>query len=107
MKIPAIFSSALLAALPWMAAAQSLKCGNDFTQLGMSKLDVLQKCGQPLATDSFCRPAAPARAAEQNAALPCEKVEELLYNPGYGQFMTVLRFESGTLKEVRYGDRAR
>ena len=34
-------------------------------------------------------------------------MEELLYNPGYGQFMTVLRFESGALKEVRYGDRAR
>lgn len=107
MKISAIFASALLAAFPWVTAAQSLKCGNDFTQLGMSKLDVLQKCGQPLATDSFCKPADPARPPAQNAAAPCEKVEELLYNPGYGQFMTVLRFESGTLKEVRYGDRAR
>lgn len=107
MKISAIFASALLAAFPWVTAAQSLKCGNDFTQLGMSKLDVLQKCGQPLATDSFCKPADPARAPAQNAAAPCEKVEELLYNPGYGQFMTVLRFESGALKEVRYGDRAR
>jgi len=107
MKISAIFASALLAAFPLVTAAQSLKCGNDFTQLGMSKLDVLQKCGQPLATDSFCKPADPARPPAQNAAAPCEKVEELLYNPGYGQFMTVLRFESGTLKEVRYGDRAR
>jgi len=107
MKISAIFASALLAAFPWVTAAQSLKCGNDFTQLGMSKLDVLQKCGQPLATDSFCKPADPARPPAQNAAAPCEKVEELLYNPGYGQFMTVLRFESGALKEVRYGDRAR
>ncbi|MBV5293481.1 MAG: DUF2845 domain-containing protein [Curvibacter lanceolatus] len=107
MKISAIFASALMAALPLVTAAQSLKCGNDFTQLGMSKLDVLQKCGQPLATDSFCKPADPARPPAQNAAAPCEKVEELLYNPGYGQFMTVLRFESGALKEVRYGDRAR
>ena len=97
----------MLAALPLLAAAQSLKCGNDFTQLGMSKLDVLQKCGQPLATDSFCKPTDPARAPTQSAAGSCEKVEELLYNPGYGQFMTVLRFESGALKEVRYGDRAR
>ena len=106
MKISAIFASALLAALPVLSAAQSLKCGNDFTQLGMSKLDVLQKCGPPLATDSFCKPTDPARAPAQNAAT-CEKVEELLYNPGYGQFMTVLRFESGALREVRYGDRAR
>jgi len=107
MKISAIFASALLAALPLVTAAQSLKCGNDFTQIGMSKLDVLQKCGQPLATDSFCKPTDPARPPAQNAAASCEKVEELLYNPGYGQFMTVLRFESGALKEVRYGDRAR
>lgn len=107
MRISAIFAGALLAALPWVAAAQSLKCGNDFTQLGMSKLDVLQKCGPPLTSDSFCKPTDPARAPAQTAAAPCEKVEELLYNPGYGQFMTVLRFESGALREVRYGDRAR
>ena len=89
MKISAIFTSALLAALPLLSAAQSLK-----------------KCGQPLATDSFCKPTDPARPPAQNAAA-CEKVEELLYNPGYGQFMTVRRFESGALREVRYGDRAR
>ena len=107
MKIPVCLAGALLAALPLVASAQSLKCGNDSTQLGMSKLDVLQKCGQPLSSDSFCKPADPARRPAQDTAATCEKVEELLYNPGYGQFMTVLRFESGTLKEVRYGDRAR
>jgi len=107
MKIAALFAGSFLAALPLLAAAQSLKCGNDFTQLGMSKLDVLQKCGPPLATDSFCKPADPLRRPPAEANTACEKVEELLYNPGYGQFMTVLRFESGALKEVRYGDRAR
>jgi hypothetical protein len=35
----------------------------------------------------------------------CQQVEEWTYNPGYGQFMTMLQFEGGSLKSIRYGDR--
>jgi hypothetical protein len=36
---------------------------------------------------------------------PCETVDEWTYNPGYGQFFTTLRFESGALKSIKYGAR--
>ena len=35
----------------------------------------------------------------------CQPVDEWTYNPGYGQFMTMLQFESGELKRIRYGER--
>jgi hypothetical protein len=35
----------------------------------------------------------------------CEAVDEWTYNPGYGQFFTTLRFESGALKSIKYGAR--
>ena len=35
----------------------------------------------------------------------CINVEEWTYNPGYGQLMTMLQFEAGGLKSIRYGDR--
>jgi hypothetical protein len=35
----------------------------------------------------------------------CETVDEWTYNPGYGQFMTTLRFESSRLVTISYGDR--
>lgn len=100
----ALAAAAVSVASPW-AHAQYLQCGNDFTQLGMGKADVLYKCGAPMVSDSFCKPVPQPPAGGVNAV--CEKVEELTYNPGRGQFLTILRFESGVLKQVRYGDRVR
>jgi hypothetical protein len=34
-------------------------------------------------------------------------VDEWTFNPGYGQFMTTLRFESGKLVSITYGDRVK
>ena len=92
------------------ASAQSLKCKNDFSQIGDSKAAIVQKCGEPIYKDSFCKPVdANVRpgATGTVVAPPCETVDEWTYNPGYGQFMTTLRFESGVLKSVRYGDRVK
>jgi hypothetical protein len=71
------------------------------------------KCGQPVLRDAFCKPAdarpmpragggGGAKVVINNA---CETVDEWTYNPGYGQFMTTLRFESGKLVAITYGDR--
>lgn len=92
--------------------AQSLKCGNDFTQLGETKGAIALKCGQPVSKDSFCKPADAGAVQNGGAGVvvnvqPCETVDEWTYSPGYGQFITTLRFESGVLKSVRYGDRVR
>ena len=86
--------------------AQNLNCKGDFAQLGNSKGTVLQKCGEPVLKDSFCKPV--DRSPAPGAAIllnNCEKIDEWTYNPGYGQFMTMLQFEGGELKRIRYGDR--
>ncbi|MEO7887753.1 MAG: DUF2845 domain-containing protein, partial [Polaromonas sp.] len=55
-------------------------------------------------------PATPANGNSTGATTnvtvnTCQQVEEWTYNPGYGQFMTMLLFESGSLASIRYGDR--
>jgi hypothetical protein len=103
-------------ALSASVSAQSLRCKGDFAQIGNSKGTVLQKCGEPVLKDSFCKPvtqtttntsATPdARGATTSITInQCVNVDEWTYNPGYGQFMTMLQFEAGELKSIRYGDR--
>ncbi|HEU4458894.1 MAG TPA: DUF2845 domain-containing protein [Methylibium sp.] len=106
--MPARLLAVLIAtgAIAPSAFAQSLKCRNDFSQLGDTKGAILLKCGEPVAKDSFCKPADAPQAAG-TAPAPCETVDEWTYKPGYGQFITTLRFESGVLKSVRYGDRVK
>ena len=106
------------------ASAQSLRCKGDLAQIGNSKGTILQKCGEPVMKDSFCKPvqstssstapvvtpAAPTTNNSTNVSTnvtvnTCQQVEEWTYNPGYGQFMTMLLFEGGSLKSIRYGDR--
>lgn len=98
---------AALAATP-TAHAQTMRCKNDLAQVGDAKAAVLHKCGEPVLMDSFCKPVEAIKGP--NAPRPsgvCETVDEWTYNPGSGQFMTILRFESGALKSIRYGDRVR
>lgn len=102
------------------ASAQSLRCKGDLAQIGNSKGTILQKCGEPVMKDSFCKPVETVVGAPiATPAVPgtpggtttnvtvntCQQVEEWTYNPGYGQFMTMLLFEGGSLKSIRYGDR--
>jgi hypothetical protein len=91
--------------------ATALRCGTDLLKLGESKVAAVQKCGEPLAADSFCQAQPPQvvgpRGAPVLVNVPCETVEEWTYNPGYGQFMTTLRFASGRLVAITYGERSR
>jgi hypothetical protein len=116
---------AFLASSPFTgASAQSLRCKGDLAQIGNSKSTILQKCGEPVMKDSFCKPVqetvagapvvtpATAGTSGNSASVTtnitvntCQQVEEWTYNPGYGQFMTMLQFEGGSLKTIRYGDR--
>jgi hypothetical protein len=93
-----------------LAQAQPMRCRNDLAQVGDHKASVLQKCGEPASKDSFCKPADPLgtpAGAASVVVLPCERVDEWTYIPGYGQFITTLRFEANTLKSIRYGDRVK
>lgn len=68
-----------------------VRCNGDLAQMGDNKTAGVLKCGEPVAKDSFCRPAEGA----------CLRVEEWTYNPGTGQFLTMLRFENGVLVSIR------
>jgi Protein of unknown function (DUF2845) len=95
------------------ASAQSFRCKNDLVNRGDARASVLQKCGEPVVRDSFCKrpdpanPVVPALRPDGRPVhvSPCEQVDEWTYNPGYGQFMTTLRFEHGRLSAITYGDR--
>ncbi len=105
------------------AETRSFRCKNDLVNLGDTKASALLKCGAPLVTDSFCKPqpaanfvqtvpipTVPAQAPVAPsvtvvASNPCETVDAWTYNPGRGQFLTTLRFESGQLASISYGDR--
>lgn len=95
------------------AQAQAMRCKNDLAQVGDGKASVLHKCGEPVFKDSFCKPVERQTVPGNGQApvtvnvLACEQVEEWTYNPGRGQFMTILRFEAGTLRSIAYGDRVK
>ncbi|WKB55442.1 DUF2845 domain-containing protein [Eleftheria terrae] len=94
-----------------VAQAQTLKCGNDHARTGDAKATILQKCGEPVMKDSFCKPAEKSGVPTTGGTVvqvgTCETVEEWTYRPGPGQFITMLRFEGGQLRSIKYGDRIR
>lgn len=115
-RVQASFSLVLLAALsllPAVATAQSFRCKSDLVNVGDSRTTVLLKCGEPVVKDSFCKPVSSTQGSSgvPNSTVvnvtSCENVDEWTYNPGYGQFWTTLRFESGKLSAIKYGDRVK
>jgi len=112
LAVSAMVAFAILGSWPLAAAAQTFKCRNDLVNVGDARATVLLKCGEPVVRDSFCRPlpapgSRPASGARPGQIVPCENVDEWIYNPGYGQFMTTLRFVEGRLVAIEYGDRVK
>jgi hypothetical protein len=91
------------------AHAESLRCNGLSTAEGDSKLSVLYKCGQPLMADSFCAPVYypgalyPVPASIAEAYVPCQPVEDWLYDRGPGNLMATVRFRGGRVESIRYG----
>jgi hypothetical protein len=95
------------------APAHALRCGTSVISEGLSKYDVLQRCGPPSYTDGhveyrsgMSNPLAPRPldSLEPNFPYPAVRevtVEEWVYNFGSTQLMTALVFESGTLIRIR------
>ncbi len=112
-RVGVLAATACVALTPASARTLSFRCKNDLVNVGDSKSSALLKCGQPVVKDSFCKPVeppGPGKAAGSTRVIvnpPCETVDEWTYNPGYGQFMTTLRFESGKLVSITYGDRVK
>ena len=121
--VPLLFVAAMAATpLPAVAQTTSFRCKNELVSVGEGKAAALLKCGEPVVKDSFCKPVQPstvlvtppsasATAGSSSATVivvaVCETVDEWTYNPGYGQFMTTLRFESAKLVSITYGDRVK
>ncbi len=99
---------AALVATP-VARAESLRCQGHSAAEGDSRLSVLYKCGEPLLRDSFCAPVFPIGADRPlpagvvGIAVPCQPVEEWLYDRGPGNLMATVRFQSGVVQSIRYG----
>ena len=96
-----------LHALP--AQAESLRCNGYSASEGDSKLSVLYKCGQPTLKDNYCAPLyysqtlQPVPEPFASTFVPCQYVEEWLYERCPGQLVATVRFRSGVVQSIRYG----
>lgn len=107
----ALLRVAALAALFVIPAAhaESLRCHGASASEGDSRLSVLYKCGQPLLADTYCAPVYlpgalyPVPPSIAGAYVPCQLVEEWLYERGPGNLMAIVRFRDGKVQSIRYG----
>ncbi|HEV7914576.1 MAG TPA: DUF2845 domain-containing protein [Albitalea sp.] len=92
------------------AHAESLRCNGHITEVGDSRLSLVYRCGEPLLKDSFCAPVygatwlEPVPAPWIGVAVPCQRVDEWLYDRGPGNLMATVRLRGGVVQSIRYGD---
>jgi hypothetical protein len=91
------------------AQAETLRCTGGSAGEGDSRVSVLYKCGQPTLKDAYCAPLYYGRDLVHvpepwaTHVVPCQQVEEWLYDRGPGNMVATLRFRSGVLQSIRYG----
>jgi len=109
-------------------AWDAFRCDNDLVTVKRdSRASVVKKCGEPFLTQPLglasCRPyeiesidnmvAAQAPYIVQSGPIYqgsvtlCLVVDDWYYNPGPGQFLTILRFEGKSLQSIRFDERIR
>jgi hypothetical protein len=101
--------AAVAAFLCLPAQAESLRCAGGIATEGDSRLSVAYKCGQPVLTDSFCAPVYhsgglyPVPDAWASVVVPCQQIDEWLYDRGPGNLMVTVRFRAGVVQTIAYG----
>jgi len=100
----------LLLMNPVFVSAEYLLCKNESVNVGDTRSALLQRCGEPVIKDTFCKPvesmpSTPSGSGIVVAVPSCRNVDEWTYNPGRGQFMTTLQIDSGKVVSIKYGDR--
>ncbi len=101
--------AALIGIMGSPAGAESLRCNGQIATEGDSRLSVLYKCGEPTMNDSYCAPIYngrwPQPVPEPIAGLyvPCQMIEEWLYDRGEGNLVATVRFRAGVVQSIRYG----
>ncbi|BEU95149.1 DUF2845 domain-containing protein [Acidovorax sp. DW039] len=102
-----VVSASLLA--PCAAGAETLRCAGGGVDVGESIAVVLQRCGAPQVTASFCAPQEilwtdRTRPAPHGYWLaPCQPVDEWIYERGTGYLPARLQFRNGRLWSLVYG----
>jgi len=100
---------AVLTACCSFARAESLRCNGTSASEGDSRIAVLYKCGQPVLADVYCAPVFysgspyPVPAPIAGAYVPCQAVEEWIYDRGEGNLVATVRFHNGRVQSIRYG----
>jgi len=102
-----VFAAFALLGLP--AHAESLRCTGGIAAEGDSRLSVFYKCGQPALRDEYCAPVYgtgalyPVPEPFASAIVPCQRIEEWLYDRGTGNLLATVRFRSGVVQSITYG----
>ena len=99
-------SMMLMVPLIAQARAEALRCGSDLVEMGDFKADVLMKCGEPFLKDTVYVDDG-EKAGNVDRHGHCLAIDQWTYNPGSGQFLTVLDFRAGKLVRIRYGGRVK
>lgn len=85
----------------WLAPmAFAMECNGRLVEVGDSEQQILQMCGEPT------RREVRNRGVSQDydgLSWNSPETEEWIYVPGPGQFVRHLRFENGTLEQIRAG----
>ena len=95
------------------ARAESLRCNGSIASEGDSRLSVLYKCGPPLLRDAYCAPVVYVQTLNTvpdpfaSAFVPCQAVEEWLYERGPGEMTATVRLRSGVVQAILYGQAVR
>lgn len=84
------------------SATAAMRCGSKLVRIGDTKVEVLARCGEPLARDYIGED---TFIGSGDAVLQERTVEEWTYNFGSRKFMQILRFRGNRLIDIRSGDR--
>jgi hypothetical protein len=111
MKLLSLACAAVVLAFPLLASAESLRCERGIAAEGDSRLALTYKCGQPKLIDTYCAPVFVYSAGTLQlvpepyalAVVPCQQVEEWLYERGPGELLATVRMRSGVVQSIHYG----
>ena len=99
----------MIAAASTAANAESLRCDGQSVSEGDTRLALQYKCGPPLLADTYCAPVyyaptfQPVPEPFASIVVPCQLVEEWLYDRGPGNLMALVRLRAGRVQSIHYG----
>jgi hypothetical protein len=99
----------VMAIVATAASAESLRCNGGSVSEGDTRLALRYNCGEPLLAETYCAPVyyaptfQPVPEPFASIVVPCQLVEEWLYERGPGNLLAVVRIRSGVVQSIQYG----